>query len=346
MISSICFLTTYQCTARCDYCECGPDTRGSIGLADMKRLMDEGLTLGTVALVVFSGGEPTLLGRDLFEAIRYANDRGVLTRLVTNGWWGRTAEEACDYVDRLLEAGLHEINISIDDLHQRWIGLEQVKNAFLACYQKQLRCLIAHKQTLDAKITRSFLEEYFGLELIPFDYTKTYEGDEQYRLISTTTVIPVGRNEQFADMSRHRITPWKGSCGSVLREIVVGADMRLLPCCGIVSKYIPELTRNSLDTTSLIDAIDEANNDPVLNFLALEGPASLMDFIKKHDNGIEFEDDYAGICHACNEVLTREDCRRILNRHYDELEYRVSVHRAYFEGIRAIPHLVQSYIRR
>jgi radical SAM family protein len=345
VIKTICFLTTYRCNAQCDFCECGPKARERIELVDMLRLIDEAAALGTISVVVFSGGEPTLLGGELFIAIRHASSKGLMTRVVTNGWWGRTPEKAEAFVDRLLSAGLTEINISIDDLHQEWIPLEHVRNSFLACYDRRLKCLIAHKRTKSATITRQSLEEYFGITFADYRRGATFTHEEECRLIATSTVIPVGRNEELAKLDDHLYTDWRGSCGSVLNDVIVGAGTNFLPCCGIITKGLPELTRNDLRTTRLIDAIDEANNDVMLNWIALEGPAAIAEFVKDKDPTVHFEDDYVGICHICDEVLRRPDVRRVLAAHIDEIVERVALHRAFLEAARSDHEVARIYIR-
>lgn len=346
MIKSICFLTTYQCNAQCDYCECGPRSKKErLGLADIIRLIDEAKGLGTVGQVVFSGGEPTLLGNNLFTAIRHAAQLGMLTRLVTNGWWGTSRDKAQVFLNRLIEAGLYEINISVDDLHQRWIDLAHVRNSFLACYERKFKCLIAHKQMRNAKITQKYLESYFGVELVEFVPGKVYAEDEECRLISSGPVVPVGRNEEYVDWSELVYSPWTGNCSSVLKDIIIGANCNLLPCCGIVSKNIPELTRNDLRKTPLIEAIDQANNDLILNWLALEGPAAMARFVRERDHSISFRDFYVGICHICNDVLTREDVRATLSAHIDEVVERVSLHRDFFEKARSNEKIMEHYCR-
>jgi organic radical activating enzyme len=345
VIKSICFLTTYRCNAQCSHCECGPYESERLSLAEMQRLIDEGIALGTVGQIVFSGGEPTLLREDLLAAIRYASDRSLLTRVVTNGWWGTSPEAARGYVGKLIDAGLSEINISVDDLHQKYIRLSRVKNAYLACYERQLPCLIAHKQNRDAVITREYLEREFGVELIVFEPTRNYSHDESCRLISTGAVIPITRDESLADASQMLSSNWTGSCSSVLRDIIVGAKGNFLPCCGIVQKNLPELTRHDLHSHSLIDAIEDANRDVVLNWIALEGPASIARFVSEADPEIRFRDRYAGICHLCNDVLTRPEVRKVIAERIDEIAARVSLHRAFFEEARRDPKLMQSYAR-
>jgi len=345
VISSICFLTTYRCNAKCDFCECGPKAEKGMDIDEMIRLVDEAYDLGTVGLVVFSGGEPTLLGDDLFRGIAHASAKGMLTRVVTNGMWGITPAKAHAFVDRLMASGLSEINISVDDLHQRWIPIERTKNAFLACYKRRLKCLIAHKMNKSSKITPNYLREYFGVDLVPHVHGREYTAEEQCRLISTGSIIPVGRNEELADLDDHIYGSWRQSCGSVLRDIIVGAQGNFLPCCGIVTKNTPELTRENLHETRLIDAIDNANRDVMLNWIALEGPAAIADFVKSKDPSVHFADEYVGICHICNEVLTRPDVRRVLATHMDEITERVSLHRAFLERARDDKAVASMYIR-
>lgn len=346
MIKSICFLTTYNCTAKCDFCECGPKERDRLELSEMQDLIDQGVAMGTVMQIVFSGGEPTLLGDDLFAAIRYASDRRLLTRVVTNGWWGKTPEDARAFVQRLLDAGLSEINISVDDLHQRWISLERVKNSFLACYELKLKCLIAHKSSKSVTIDKAMLEATFGMSLVDLRPGAAYSDEEELRLFSSGSVVPVGRNEAFADAEDLRPSKWWGNCGSVLKDIIVGAKGNFLPCCGIVTKDLPELTRDDLRTTPLIDAIERANDDVMLNWIALEGPAAVADTVQDWDPSIAFPKQYAGICHVCNEVLARKDVRAVIAANIDKVAPRIALHRAALELSRSDRDVMKLYIDR
>lgn len=345
MIKSICFLTTYNCNARCSHCECGPKERDRLSLDEMKRLMDESLALGTVGQVVFSGGEPTLLGEDLFEVIAYASQRKVLTRVVTNGFWGKSAAAAAAFVDRLMSAGLSEINISVDDLHQKYVPFWRVKNAFLACYERELPCLLAHKQNRDSVITKAYLEAELGVELIHFNPGRSYSREESRRLISTGAIIPITREAELADANQMLSSNWRANCSSVLRDVIVGAKGNFLPCCGIIAKGLPELTRHDLRHHHLIDAIDDANRDLILNWLALEGPWAIAQFVHEIDPTIEFRERYAGICHVCNDVLSRPEVRNVLIEEIENVRDRVGLHRALLEAARGDAELMRIYSR-
>ncbi len=78
---------------------------------------------------------------------------------------------------------------------------------------------------------------------------------------------------------------------------------------------------------------------------ALEGPAAIAAFVKQIDPSIEFRERYAGICHICNDVLSRPEVREVLHGHLDEVRERISIHRAAFEAARGDQEIMQLYSR-
>jgi MoaA/NifB/PqqE/SkfB family radical SAM enzyme len=76
--------TNYDCNLRCSYCvaKSSPNApRRAIGLANVRRLVDEAVDLGFTD-VFFTGGEPFILN-DIYEMLAYASAR-VKTTVLTN----------------------------------------------------------------------------------------------------------------------------------------------------------------------------------------------------------------------------------------------------------------------
>ena len=97
---------------------------------------------------------------------------------------------------------------------------------------------------------------------------------------------------------------WSGACKSVLKSIVVFPDLSVQICCGIALTDIPELTIGSLKKSSLLDILKSGNRDLIANWLALEGPSSVLDFVRSKDPTIDLPEQYLGRCHVCNELFT------------------------------------------
>ncbi len=76
--------TNYDCNLRCSYCvaKSGPNVpRRAIGLANVRRLVDEAMALD-FGHIFFTGGEPFLLN-DIYDMLAYASAR-VQTTVLTN----------------------------------------------------------------------------------------------------------------------------------------------------------------------------------------------------------------------------------------------------------------------
>src|SRR5205085_10504245 len=86
--------TNYDCNLKCSYCvaKSGPNVpRRALGLANVRRLVDEAVALG-FDHVFFTGGEPFVLP-DIYDMLAYSSAR-VTTTVLTNAMLMRS-EERC-----------------------------------------------------------------------------------------------------------------------------------------------------------------------------------------------------------------------------------------------------------
>ncbi len=67
----------------------------------LRKVIDEAYYVPSIRVIVFTGGEPTLHPVHLRFGIKYASDRGFITRLVTNAWWARTYDKAREFLGEL-----------------------------------------------------------------------------------------------------------------------------------------------------------------------------------------------------------------------------------------------------
>jgi MoaA/NifB/PqqE/SkfB family radical SAM enzyme len=104
----ITIMTTSECNARCAHCSVssGPDRQDALTASDIIAAIDAITSYAPLRLVVFAGGEPTLLGEDLLDAIAHVDSKGIATRIVSNASWATTEELARAMLIELREAGL------------------------------------------------------------------------------------------------------------------------------------------------------------------------------------------------------------------------------------------------
>ena len=130
--SQLTILTTSRCTARCGHCSVNsaPGRRDRLTWEQMCQAIDELDSLNHLSVVIFAGGEPTLLGDELLNAIAHTDSLGISSmHLVTNAYWAVSPKQARAKLIELREAGLAELNISADDFHLPYIPFERVEYA-------------------------------------------------------------------------------------------------------------------------------------------------------------------------------------------------------------------------
>jgi radical SAM protein with 4Fe4S-binding SPASM domain len=114
---------TFRCQNDCIHCYAGgPHETPELNTEQWKQVIDRLSDIG-VFTVTFTGGEPTLR-EDLTELLQYAQDRGMVTGLITNG--RRLKEEA--YVKALEQAGLDFVQVTLEshkpEVHDTMTGME------------------------------------------------------------------------------------------------------------------------------------------------------------------------------------------------------------------------------
>jgi radical SAM protein with 4Fe4S-binding SPASM domain len=113
---------TYRCNNRCHHCYNEPERldMSSLSLDEWKVVIGKLERLGIPHLII-TGGEATL-HPEVFDIISYADTRGMIVGLNTNG--RRLAHTT--FVDRLVEAGLNHVQITlgsnIPEIHNNMMG--------------------------------------------------------------------------------------------------------------------------------------------------------------------------------------------------------------------------------
>ncbi|NLA80094.1 MAG: radical SAM protein, partial [Chloroflexi bacterium] len=103
---------TYRCNNNCAHCYNARERNyPELETAQWKKIIDRLWDLG-IPHLVFTGGEPTLRG-DLAELIQYAEQKGFITGLNTNG--RKLADPA--FLQKLVDAGLDHVQITLESHH-------------------------------------------------------------------------------------------------------------------------------------------------------------------------------------------------------------------------------------
>ena len=320
---TVTLMTTNRCTASCRTCGVGAGPAGSqcLSLHDMRRYVDEAAGLG-VRLVVFSGGEPFLLGQDLDTAVRHAASAGLLTRVVSNAYWAVSGEAALSRLTELREAGLSEDNYSTGDNHQQFVPVQNVINGIRAAARLGMSCAVMVELHEGSSYTGDSLKAERELSEVVDDPRGRFHIIESPWVDVNTDASQRSSGERLltGQTLKHR-----AGCASIIGTIAVDSDETMGACCGITRNRIPELTVGSLRRNSMAELVAAMKRDFMKRWLFAQGPEHILAWAAELDPGIKWEERYAHQCHACYAVYNDPAVRAMVARHYERKLMDVSL---------------------
>jgi hypothetical protein len=324
---SLIVLTTNQCTATCDHCcmNSSVQRRGHIDHALMLQTISDFKKLYDIKVVVFAGGEPTLLKGSLLAAIAKCRQLGVVSRLVTNVSWAINDRKAEQGFKALFEAGLSEVNISCDDYHDPFIPFERVKVAWKAARKFAFRALIIANAThKGSRLTADFIRSEIGEDLpLRFDdegheTRDGFAGSGGATLVglSNATLQRLGRAQQhFTENdvdAQHSDLVLDQPCPNAIKLPALTPDGTLVACCGFELAGNAVLDFGSVRAKGVEHLINSANENIVASVISRLGPGFLVKFANSISPGIIAAKDYVGICEACQDVVQNPEVLKLL----------------------------------
>lgn len=244
-------LLTYQCTMECDHCFVwsSPAARGTMSLANIRRILQQAEDLGGIEWIYFEGGEPFLFYARLLTGVRLAARKGFRVGLVTNAYWGTGVDEA-RWALRPFRRYVSDLSVSSDLYHGNAVEARYAENTRAAAAELGIQCsILSVAQPEDAKAAKRVGQLPPGVSAV------MYRGRAAVRLANRAPTVPWSTlrrcpYENLRDPSRVHINPegtvqlCQGiSLGNVfetpLREILRAYDPDAHPIAGPLLKGGP-----------------------------------------------------------------------------------------------------------
>jgi len=289
------FMLTYRCPARCEHCSISADINRAEELSkeQVLKTIEQAAVLDTIELVVFTGGEPLLCPGTLRAGIEAAARGGYKTRLVSSAFWARTKGQAERVLSPLAASGLCELVCSLDDSHVQFVPHAYVQHAFHAAQTLGVDFAVNVCIEPGSRIDRNFVEETLGLP------AGQDEVQIQESWINTTGRARSSTSPEWQQKRARSPEVLLGPCRHVLRGPTVTAEGELLPCCGTIAP--PKgLVVGQIARGHLLDLVSAAYDDPLLKWLAFEGPAAVLEAAATADGHPFSAEQLDGDCNACD----------------------------------------------
>jgi organic radical activating enzyme len=295
------FVTTYTCTAACEQCcfGCTPDSEGRLSRRQMLDAIDDAYaSFPSLQLVVFTGGECFLLKEDLFATIAHATSKGLWTRCVSNGSWGKTVVAANRIAQQCKEAGLKELNFSTGDDHLKYVPFESILNATRAALALEMTVLITVERDSDATHWETDLLQSSDVQSLIAEYGDRF-------LVHVNSWMPF-----TLDNKRRKpgVAP-TGPCNQVFTNVVMTPHGQISACCGLTYEHIPEMILGRHADTPLRTLYATQLDDFVKVWLRVEGPAGIAHGLLPEAEAREMVESCDHICQLCAKVHQDERIR-------------------------------------
>ncbi|MBI4350248.1 MAG: radical SAM protein [Elusimicrobia bacterium] len=309
--ANLVFVSTYKCTAACKNCcfTCSQDaTLPSLPINRILHYLEEGTTgFPSIKLAVFTGGECFLLGKDLVKAIAAAKTHGLQTRCVTNGYWATSKETAVKTLSKLRSAGLDELNFSTGDEHQRYVPFNRIISGVTTACEIGIRTVLVIEGGADSGFTvQTFISTPEIAELLKSPFSKNL-------IIMTNVWIDFSNKSINGEQQNVALNLSEDTgCSNILESVIISPDERLLSCCGLTLKDIPEMDMGKIQGKGLKKLYEEQANDFLKLWLRVEGPQGIIDNISDDPLNHKFKHP----CEACLALFSSDKIREKLIENY------------------------------
>lgn len=353
--NTVTILPTNKCTAACRHCSmnAGPDRNDTLSWEKLEKILLQLFAETKLNVLVFSGGESTLLGEDLLKALRLCRQHGVITRLVTNAFWATSPAAAEAKLRELRKAGLNELNISTDDYHLPYISLQKVRYAFDAARKFDfLSVVLCNAYGPESWLTPDRINEEFGngkdmqTRYDANGMSKYYERREGQTLVLLSNGVSMQLGRGLQGLEEHEVlqTPRDqlydvgdtiGGCPWAVRSAAVSAKGHLVSCCGFEVEDNQILDYGDLAEHSLKELLDRADNDLITNMIATIGPVKLMQLLLEiAPDEVSFpRSSYRGYCEVCEDLVGIKQNRAALYKYQAQFVDAVTAVRKTYQDL-------------
>jgi MoaA/NifB/PqqE/SkfB family radical SAM enzyme len=314
-------VVTTRCNFACTHCSVITSPYGKYKITEelISKFIDGLARIPSVRVVVFTGGEPTLLMNELTYGIEYATRKGFITRLVTNGWWAQSEELAFRYIRMFKAKGLREINTSYDDFRSKYVSIDNIANLVKAALDEGLRVAVGV-----ATIKRS----YYTLERVKEHISKKIgvgieELEKRVSFIEDQPT-PVGRARLLynADKSRFDLNREKLDlgCPNIGRVIALIPNGDIKVCCGHPIFHFTDddiFLIGNIMHEDLVSMVKRAQRKLFYWWLHFLGPKKILERIGAKEEG------FTSLCHACDVILENKEYQRRIYEYMEKHKFDI-----------------------
>ncbi len=297
--SLIIFLTN-RCMSGCATCNilAAPGNTGMLYPDDLDSIFNNSLLTELAGkYILWTGGEPFESFSSLVYGIGLAGRSGFRSEILTAGYW--YGKERL-HLAKLHEAGSFSLRISIDPEHLKFTGIEILISLISECIETGTEVNFTVREINDDQnIVSVFFE---NIKRSFPEYYRRKWGD--HRWIHYIPHVPVSKNDPYTDNSSEKYR--NSGCRMAGRDLVIGWDGNIYPCCGLFS--LPGFEKYALGNIGDSRHIENkyTRSNELFSLIREAGPNGLIEKFGSEESDSE-KYEFRNQCHACISLLRIND---------------------------------------
>lgn len=256
---TVAFGYSTRCNIKCRHCvAAGANDPVKMKLSRAKELIAE-LHDAKVQGISFTAGEPLIYLDDMAELIGLCTDFGIYTRVVTNSFWGKTAERADEIIGTLKASGLSQLRLSYSRWHQEHVPQGNILHVAKGCLQHKLDYFV------------SFVSDFSEQDDVYEAYLRKH-----HLKFFPEPVIFSGRAKGFGRVPLR--TDYQTNCCPMNPYLAPNED--LYACCDAGSHFTSTnfFHLGNAEQTSLKELFSQSETKPLYNHIRNMGISTLASF--------------------------------------------------------------------
>lgn len=317
-------IVTNGCNAGCDICGIKKASKPQrLSVETMKDYINQARDYG-IKLVAFTGGEPTMIGEDLFDVIGHAHSKGMICGLTTNASYAKDERTAKEMSKRLSESGLIAMDISFDLSHLKFVPYEYVFNAVKSAIQYNLSPSIS---ATDLRST--FFRNWLALEKMAKDlggklvYDSILVNEKKVAHVSQEPVHREGEAKKLDKREFHfRKIKYNESCDE--QVVMLRPDGKVTaPCCSFSAATYDFYAMGNADETTLEEVVEKVNKSIIgsvlLSSFGIGRVKTTLAYSKDPEIRRLANRNYSSQCEFCGTVFSDQKAKKFIVDEYERL---------------------------
>lgn len=298
------------CNIACKHCgiESSPQNKERMTLDKAEAIIVSAASIPDFKKITFTGGEPLMFPREHLQLLRLCRDLGLMTRVVTNGFWAKTPQRGRTLLADLCEAGLTELNFSADIYHLEFQDKAILASALELTAEVGLPRIVSFVSNGAGDPLQEFStlygfprEKLLDLRKLPWDRAVIDQLKEDHIFVFYGGLIGLGRAAKYPEMLRYYpldYFPLDAPCREIVDKPVIYPDGSFQACCCAGGK-IGSFTVGNVFAEDLGQLYEKMQQRAHFRLINTHGPRQLFDCVRRERPDLKLPEQYTSICEMC-----------------------------------------------